>query len=117
MSSVSWQLLQSRPTCSCDFLLPQSKSAVLDGGREQLQKVPLDKDQRWLLLMEQEKQRVASMRRMQVESEQFRYFEDQLRRQELASQRGGEVGPNVTLYYCWNAAVSAAAVLATGYNY
>uniref|UniRef100_A0A674N1Q9 STAM binding protein like 1 n=1 Tax=Takifugu rubripes TaxID=31033 RepID=A0A674N1Q9_TAKRU len=46
---------------------------------------------RWLLLMEQEKQRVASMRRLQVESEQFRYFEDQLRRQELASQRGGEM--------------------------
>lgn len=46
--------------------------------------------------MEAEKQRVASMRRMQIESEQFRYFEDQLRRQELASQRGGEVGPTVT---------------------
>ncbi|XP_029701179.1 AMSH-like protease isoform X1 [Takifugu rubripes] len=75
-----------------EYLSSKSQSAVLDGGGEQLQKVPLlDKDQRWLLLMEQEKQRVASMRRLQVESEQFRYFEDQLRRQELASQRGGEV--------------------------
>ncbi|TNN04233.1 hypothetical protein fugu_001262 [Takifugu bimaculatus] len=79
-----------------EYLSSKSQSAVLDGGGEQLQKVPLlDKDQRWLLLMEQEKQRVASMRRLQVESEQFRYFEDQLRRQELASQRGGEVCEHV----------------------
>ncbi|KAL0179748.1 hypothetical protein M9458_025190, partial [Cirrhinus mrigala] len=35
-------------------------------------------------LLEEERQRVAQLRKMQIESEQFRYFEDQLRRQELA---------------------------------
>lgn len=38
-------------------------------------------------LLEEERQRVAHLRKMQIESEQFRYFEDQLRRQELASRR------------------------------
>ncbi|XP_023686674.2 AMSH-like protease isoform X1 [Paramormyrops kingsleyae] len=42
-----------------------------------------------LSLMEEERQRVAQLRRMQIESEQFRYFEDQLRRQELANQKDG----------------------------
>uniref|UniRef100_A0A3Q2W2Q2 STAM binding protein-like 1 n=1 Tax=Haplochromis burtoni TaxID=8153 RepID=A0A3Q2W2Q2_HAPBU len=42
------------------------------------------------LLLEEERQRVAALRRMQIESEQFRYFEDQLRRQELANKRGVE---------------------------
>lgn len=32
---------------------------------------------------------MAQLRRMQIESEQFRYFEDQLRRQELANQKDG----------------------------
>uniref|UniRef100_A0A672LAN7 STAM binding protein like 1 n=1 Tax=Sinocyclocheilus grahami TaxID=75366 RepID=A0A672LAN7_SINGR len=36
---------------------------------------------------DEERQRVAQLRKMQIESEQFRYFEDQLRRQELASRR------------------------------
>ncbi|CAL8302603.1 unnamed protein product [Lota lota] len=40
-----------------------------------------------LSLLEEEKQRVASLRRMQIESEQFRFFEDQLRRQELANRK------------------------------
>lgn len=56
----------------------------------------LDKDKMWFLLLDEEKQRVASMRRLQVESEQFLHFEEQLRRQELANQRRAEVGPNVT---------------------
>lgn len=40
------------------------------------------------MLLEGERQRVAALRQMQIESEQFRYFEDQLRRQELANRRG-----------------------------
>uniref|UniRef100_A0A3B4GIX5 STAM binding protein like 1 n=1 Tax=Pundamilia nyererei TaxID=303518 RepID=A0A3B4GIX5_9CICH len=47
-------------------------------------------DRRRFLLLEEERQRVAALRRMQIESEQFRYFEDQLRRQELANKRGVE---------------------------
>lgn len=47
--------------------------------------------------MEEERQRVAALRRMQIESEQFRYFEDQLRRQELANRRGEEAELKVTL--------------------
>uniref|UniRef100_A0A8C6LBW5 STAM binding protein like 1 n=1 Tax=Nothobranchius furzeri TaxID=105023 RepID=A0A8C6LBW5_NOTFU len=47
----------------------------------------LDEERRRLSLLEEEKLRVAAQRRMQIESEQFRYFEDQLRRQELASRR------------------------------
>ena len=46
--------------------------------------------------MEEEKQRVAALRRLQIETEQFRYFEDQLRRQELANRRGEEAEPKVT---------------------
>ncbi len=38
-------------------------------------------------MLEEERQRVAQLRKMQIESEQFRYFEDQLHRQELASRR------------------------------
>uniref|UniRef100_A0A8C6LEK1 STAM binding protein like 1 n=1 Tax=Nothobranchius furzeri TaxID=105023 RepID=A0A8C6LEK1_NOTFU len=48
---------------------------------------------RRLSLLEEEKLRVAAQRRMQIESEQFRYFEDQLRRQELASRRVEEAEP------------------------
>uniref|UniRef100_A0A3Q2G240 STAM binding protein-like 1 n=1 Tax=Cyprinodon variegatus TaxID=28743 RepID=A0A3Q2G240_CYPVA len=47
----------------------------------------LEEDRRRILLLEEEKQRVAALRRMQIESEQFRYFEDQLRRQELANKK------------------------------
>ena len=43
-----------------------------------------------LSLMEEERQRVAQLRRMQLDAEQFRYFEDQLRRQEQASRRQDE---------------------------
>uniref|UniRef100_A0A8C6LF73 STAM binding protein like 1 n=1 Tax=Nothobranchius furzeri TaxID=105023 RepID=A0A8C6LF73_NOTFU len=49
-----------------------------------------------LSLLEEEKLRVAAQRRMQIESEQFRYFEDQLRRQELASRRVEEAEPKVS---------------------
>uniref|UniRef100_A0A4W6G1M5 STAM binding protein like 1 n=1 Tax=Lates calcarifer TaxID=8187 RepID=A0A4W6G1M5_LATCA len=38
----------------------------------------------------------ATLRRMQIESEQFRYFEDQLRRQELANRRGEEAEQKVS---------------------
>uniref|UniRef100_A0A8C6NQC2 STAM binding protein like 1 n=1 Tax=Nothobranchius furzeri TaxID=105023 RepID=A0A8C6NQC2_NOTFU len=51
---------------------------------------------RRLSLLEEEKLRVAAQRRMQIESEQFRYFEDQLRRQELASRRVEEAEPKVS---------------------
>lgn len=71
---------------------------VVDGCGQQLQQLSLlDKDRRRLLLLEEERQRVAALRRMQIESEQFRYFEDQLRRQELANRRGEEAELKVTL--------------------
>uniref|UniRef100_A0A8D0D700 STAM binding protein like 1 n=1 Tax=Sander lucioperca TaxID=283035 RepID=A0A8D0D700_SANLU len=35
----------------------------------------------------EERQRVAALRRLQIQSQQFQYFEDQLRRQELANRR------------------------------
>uniref|UniRef100_A0A3Q1IUP4 MPN domain-containing protein n=1 Tax=Anabas testudineus TaxID=64144 RepID=A0A3Q1IUP4_ANATE len=53
-------------------------------------------DRKRLLLLEEEKQRVAALRQMQIESEQFRYFEDQLRRQELANRRAVTKVPEVT---------------------
>uniref|UniRef100_A0A7N8X7J6 STAM binding protein-like 1 n=1 Tax=Mastacembelus armatus TaxID=205130 RepID=A0A7N8X7J6_9TELE len=62
---------------------------------------------RRLLLLEEERQRVAALRRMQIESEQFRYFEDQLRRQELANRRGEQAGPKVSS----STAVSTTAVV------
>uniref|UniRef100_A0A673BPK8 STAM binding protein-like 1 n=1 Tax=Sphaeramia orbicularis TaxID=375764 RepID=A0A673BPK8_9TELE len=75
-----------------EYLRAQSQSVVVDGCGQQLQRLSLlDEDRRRFLLLEEERQRVAALRRMQIESEQFRYFEDQLRRQELASRRGEEV--------------------------
>ncbi|KAM4623848.1 AMSH-like protease isoform 1-T2 [Polymixia lowei] len=69
----------------------QSQSVVVDRCGQQLQHLSLlDKERHRLSLLEEEKQRVASLRRMQIESEQFRYFEDQLRRQEQANRRGEE---------------------------
>uniref|UniRef100_A0A3B4UPD0 STAM binding protein like 1 n=1 Tax=Seriola dumerili TaxID=41447 RepID=A0A3B4UPD0_SERDU len=56
-----------------------------------------NKKLRRVLLLEGERQRVATLRRMQIESEQFRYFEDQLRRQELANRRGEEAEQKVSL--------------------
>ncbi|XP_055360416.1 AMSH-like protease isoform X2 [Betta splendens] len=74
-------------------LLSQS---VMDGCGQQLQRmVILDEDRKRMLLLDEERQRVAALRRMQMESEQFRYFEDQLRRQELANRGGGEAGQKV----------------------
>ncbi|XP_021431431.2 AMSH-like protease isoform X1 [Oncorhynchus mykiss] len=61
-----------------EYLKSQSQAVVADCCGQQLQKMSL---------VEQERQRVAQLRRMQMESEQFRYFEDQLRRQELANRR------------------------------
>ncbi|CAB1311902.1 unnamed protein product, partial [Coregonus sp. 'balchen'] len=61
-----------------EYLMSQSQAVVADGCSQQLQRTSL---------VEQEKQRVEQLRRMQIESEQFRYFEDQLRRQELANRR------------------------------
>ncbi|XP_026993475.1 AMSH-like protease isoform X2 [Tachysurus fulvidraco] len=40
-----------------------------------------------LSLLEEEKQRVAQLKKMQLESEQFRFFEEQLRRQEQANRK------------------------------
>lgn len=69
---------------------------MVDGCGQQLQRLSLlDEDRRRLKLLEQERQRVADLRRMQIESEQFRYFEDQLRRQELANRRGEGAEPKV----------------------
>ncbi|XP_041830191.1 AMSH-like protease isoform X1 [Melanotaenia boesemani] len=75
-----------------EFLRVQNQAVVVEGCGQQLQRLSLlDEDRRRVLLLEEEKQRVAALRRMQIESEQFRYFEDQLRRQEQANKRGGEV--------------------------
>ncbi|XP_069581250.1 AMSH-like protease [Brachyistius frenatus] len=76
--------------------VPQSQPVVVDGCDQQLQRLSLlDEDRRRFLLLEAERQRVAALRRMQIESEQFRYFEDQLRRQELANRRGEEAEPKM----------------------
>ncbi|XP_040922635.1 AMSH-like protease isoform X1 [Toxotes jaculatrix] len=78
-----------------EYLRAQSQ-AVVDGCGQQLQCLSLlDEDRRRFLLLEGERQRVAALRRMQIESEQFRYFEDQLRRQELANRRGEEAEQKV----------------------
>uniref|UniRef100_A0A8C9STU4 STAM binding protein like 1 n=1 Tax=Scleropages formosus TaxID=113540 RepID=A0A8C9STU4_SCLFO len=61
------------------------KSQAAESCNEQLQR---------LSLLQEERERVAQLRRMQIESEQFRYFEDQLRRQEMASRKDG-AGPKV----------------------
>ncbi|XP_048027399.1 AMSH-like protease isoform X1 [Megalobrama amblycephala] len=61
-----------------EYLKSQSQAMAVDMCGERLQKMSL---------LEEERQRVAQLRKMQIESEQFRYFEDQLRRQELASRR------------------------------
>ncbi|KAF0025970.1 hypothetical protein F2P81_022851 [Scophthalmus maximus] len=77
-----------------EYLRAQSQSVVVDGCGQQLQRLSLlDEDRRRFL--EGERQRVAALRRMQIESEQFRYFEEQLRRQELANRRGEEVEQKV----------------------
>lgn len=69
---------------------------MVHGCGQQLQQLSLlDEDRRRFLLLEEERQRVAALRRMQIESEQFRYFEDQLRRQELANKRGVEAEQKV----------------------
>lgn len=79
-----------------EYLKTQSQAAVVDGCGQQLQQLSLlDEERRRLLLLEEERQRVAALRRMQIESEQFRYFEDQLRRQELANRRGEQAGPKL----------------------
>ncbi|KAJ8284838.1 hypothetical protein COCON_G00036880 [Conger conger] len=59
-----------------EYLKNQSQAA--EGCGQQLQR---------LSLLEEERQRVAQLRRMQIESEQFRFFEDQLRRQEQANRK------------------------------
>lgn len=56
----------------------QSQAMAAETCGDRLQKMSL---------LEEERQRVAHLRKMQIESEQFRYFEDQLRRQEMASRR------------------------------
>ncbi|XP_043109641.1 AMSH-like protease isoform X1 [Puntigrus tetrazona] len=61
-----------------EYLKSQAQAMAVDMCSERLQKMSL---------LEEERQRVAQLRKMQIESEQFRYFEDQLRRQELASRR------------------------------
>ncbi|XP_063338454.1 AMSH-like protease isoform X2 [Pelmatolapia mariae] len=77
-----------------EYLRAQSQAAVVVHGCGQ-QLSLLDEDRRRFLLLEEERQRVAALRRMQIESEQFRYFEDQLRRQELANKRGVEAEQKV----------------------
>uniref|UniRef100_A0A4W6G4C6 STAM binding protein like 1 n=1 Tax=Lates calcarifer TaxID=8187 RepID=A0A4W6G4C6_LATCA len=65
-----------------EYLRAQSQAVVVDGCGQQLQH---------LSLLDEDRSVFATLRRMQIESEQFRYFEDQLRRQELANRRGEEV--------------------------
>lgn len=72
---------------------------MVDRCGRQLQQLPLlDGDGQRLQLLEKEKQRVAALRRLQIETEQFRYFEDQLRRQELANRRGE--GAELKVTFC-----------------
>ncbi|KAF4085223.1 hypothetical protein AMELA_G00114650 [Ameiurus melas] len=66
-----------------EYLKRQSQAMPVAVCGEQLQR---------LSLLEEEKQRVAQLRKMQLESEQFRYFEDQLRRQEQANRKQ-DAGP------------------------
>ncbi|XP_059179988.1 AMSH-like protease [Centropristis striata] len=86
-----------------EYLRAQSAAAAVEVDRcgQQLQQLSLlgeerrrclllEEERRRCLLLEEERQRVAALRRMQIESEQFRYFEDQLRRQDLANRRGEE---------------------------
>lgn len=81
-----------------EYLRAQSQAVVVDGCGQQLQQLSLlDEDRRRFLLLEEERRRVATLRRMQIESEQFRYFEDQLRRQELANRRGEEAEQQVEI--------------------
>ncbi|KAI4893565.1 hypothetical protein NFI96_021363 [Prochilodus magdalenae] len=61
-----------------DYLKKQSQPVSVAVCGEQLQRMSL---------LEEERQRVAQLRKMQLESEQFRYFEDQLRRQEQANRK------------------------------
>ncbi|XP_036428909.1 AMSH-like protease [Colossoma macropomum] len=61
-----------------EYLKRQSQPVSVTMCGEQLQR---------LTLLEEERQRVAQLRKMQLESEQFRYFEDQLRRQEQANRK------------------------------
>lgn len=66
--------------------------SLLDEERRRLSQLDNDRQR---LQLEEEKQRVAALRRLQIESEQFRYFEDQLRHQELANKKGEEAGLKV----------------------
>lgn len=85
---------------SLNQLFLQGQAMKVDGCGQHLQQLSLlDEDRQRLLLLEEEKQRVAALRRMQIESEQFRYFEDQLRRQELANKRGEEAMLKVLHHY------------------
>lgn len=78
---------------------------VVDKCGQQMQQLSLlSADSKRLLLLEKEKQRVAALRRLQIETEQFRYFEDQLKRQELASRKGdGAAQPAQVSAPCANA--------------
>ncbi len=60
------------------WIFLQAQAMAVDMCSERLQQMSM---------LEEERQRVAQLRKMQIESEQFRYFEDQLHRQELASRR------------------------------
>ncbi|XP_077958852.1 AMSH-like protease isoform X3 [Gasterosteus aculeatus] len=75
-----------------EYLRAQSQASVeVDISSQQMQRLSLlSEDRRRCLLLEEERQRVAALRRMQIESEQFRYFEDQLRRQDLANRKAEE---------------------------
>ncbi|KAM6951872.1 AMSH-like protease [Aplochiton taeniatus] len=79
-----------------EYLRTQNQALVVEGCGQQLQRLTLLEEERQrLTLLEEERQRVATLRRMQIESEQFRHFEDQLRRQELANRRGEEAEQKV----------------------
>ncbi|KAM8837122.1 AMSH-like protease isoform 2-T2 [Spinachia spinachia] len=72
-----------------EYLRAQGQESVMvDVCSQQMQHLSLlSEDRRRCLLLKEERQRVATLQRMQIESEQFRYFEDQLRRQELANRK------------------------------
>ncbi|XP_062415933.1 AMSH-like protease isoform X2 [Pungitius pungitius] len=73
-------------------------SAEVDVCSQKMQCLSLlSEDRRRRLLLEEERQRVAALRRMQIESEQFRYFEDQLSRQEVANRKAEEEEPKMDI--------------------
>ncbi|KAK5850363.1 hypothetical protein PBY51_001248 [Eleginops maclovinus] len=72
-----------------EYLRAQAARTEAGGCRQQLEQHSLLGENRGRGL-EEELRRVAALRRLQIETEQFRFFEDQLQRQDLANRRTEE---------------------------